>query len=160
MAIYTESGNAPYRRLLAITTTTSPAVSVTRILYFNSDVSIDTNEWEYLRLYATKYDEGGLIPMSQHQGAIYTESCQSCLVSFIDGEDSQEGCSFCHSLIHHVKIYNNTFLDPDDGKAFYEAETLQRAVLLYARGGSNYEVSSNEIHHSASGYYAGANIVL
>ena len=64
MALFTESKNAPYRRLLAITTTTSPAVSVTRILYFNSDSSVDANEWEYLRLYATKYDEGGLIPMS------------------------------------------------------------------------------------------------
>ena len=62
-----------------------------------------------------------------------------------------DGCSFCHSLLHEVKIYNNTFIDTDAGVAFYEAETLKRAVLLYAKGGSNYTVSSNEILYNPSG---------
>lgn len=100
MALYTESASAPYRRLLAIDTSGAAAVDQARILYYNTDTNVDSSEWYYLRLLATAYSDGGLIPMSQHQGAIYMESCQSCLVSFEYGEDAREGCSFCHSLPH------------------------------------------------------------
>ena len=64
MALYSESKDAPYRRLLAIDTTSTKAVDKGRILYYNSDINIDTSEWYYMRIEATDYKNGGLLPMS------------------------------------------------------------------------------------------------
>ena len=65
MALYSESEDAPYRRLLAIdTTSSSKAFAKGRILYYNSDLNVDTSEWYYMRIEATDYENGGLLPMS------------------------------------------------------------------------------------------------
>ena len=73
-----------------------------------------------MRLYATSYAEGGLIPMSQVQGVIYTESCQTCLVTFAAGNETAYNCDFCRDLYHNVVIQNNTFVNNTDGLTFYE----------------------------------------
>ena len=148
MALYSNAELLPYQRLLVARLTTFERPT----LYHNQDSAYyrNTDEWEYLKLYATGYSEGGMIPMSQTQGAIYTETCQSCLVSHFYGGDAKQGCTFCQSLQHNMLLENNTFTSNDDGITFYEDYDLPKASLLYAVGGYNYQIRENTITHKAT----------
>lgn len=72
------------------------------------------------------YDKGGYeIDLPQVQGAIYVESCVSCLLSY--GENP-EGCDFCSYLQHaEIVISNNEFKDNSDDIPFYKEHNLDRA---------------------------------
>ena len=60
---------------------------------------------------------GYIIDLPQIQGAIYAETCVSCLVNF---EEPSEGCDFCSSIEYtQIQIINNTFSDNQDGIQAY-----------------------------------------
>ena len=82
------------------------------------------DEFEYMQILATSYEEGGLIDLPQAQGAIYFESCSECLVSY---ELTTYGCDFCYGLRQHLDISRNNFTDNQAGIGFYDAHDLPRA---------------------------------
>ena len=61
MALYTDLNVLPYQQYLLGKTYARP------ILYHNENpaLSLNVDEWEYMRIYATFYDSGGIIPLSQ-----------------------------------------------------------------------------------------------
>lgn len=61
---------------------------------------------------------GYIIDLPQIQGAVYAETCVSCLVNF---EEPSEGCDFCSAIDYtSIEITNNTFSDNQDGFQAYE----------------------------------------
>ena len=86
---------------------------------------------------ATSYSSGGLIDLPQLQGVIYAESCRTCLVDYETiYEERGTDCKFCHFLPSIVKLSGNKFVVNQDGMAFFEEHSLERASHLFAYGGS------------------------
>ena len=90
-----------------------------------------TNELRQLDCYVKKADlDEKQVNLPQLQGLIYAEACKTCLVSYIETDDTT--CSFCLALQQQITIKNNTFLDNYEGLLINKRQTLPRAshVLL------------------------------
>ena len=108
------------------------------------------DEFEYMQILATSYEEGGLIDMPQAQGAVYFESCYECLVSY---ELSQYGCDFCYGLRQHLDITGNKFINNQAGIGFYDAHKLPRASQIYIHGGLINEIKDNLFRDIVSDFW-------
>ena len=74
------------------------------------------------------------------------------MVDWQVGIDADNDCSFCSDLIHTFLLVGNIFTDNSDDVAFYEALSLDRANIVLARGGRNFDIKENTITHSESDY--------
>ena len=103
---------------------------------------------------ADTYANKGMPDLPQIQGVIYFEACRSCLVDWEHERSYHDDCEFCYHLTFALDVQYNEFTGNQDGVAFYEEHTLERASHIFHEGPGLVNITANVFENLEAMFYS------